>query len=229
MLATRNTSLPSAVDRADVGRRWIAETLAVRATSFSCCCPRLRSTVGSGALASDADAVLLRARVCSCGAPRMLRTSRVLQLKVPVITSCSCPTSACKLQSPAARSCICWANISILNSCPCCCCSYLWQEDGKTPDLLPASLAKPWCLLASCLQVPPILNYSTYILHNWRRSAPGKVPADCIALMLKLKLPSARLQCILRWHSDCMRMCCKTVFVEAEEGSHIPHVHSAPS
>ncbi|KAK9804933.1 hypothetical protein WJX73_000491 [Symbiochloris irregularis] len=51
---------------------------------------------------------------------------------------------------------------------------YLWQEDGKTPDLLPASLAKPWCLLASCLQVPPILNYSTYILHNWRRLDPSK-------------------------------------------------------
>ena len=46
---------------------------------------------------------------------------------------------------------------------------FLWSDEGETPDVLPASLAKPWCHIAEHLGVPPVINYTSYILNNWQR------------------------------------------------------------
>lgn len=52
--------------------------------------------------------------------------------------------------------------------------AYVWCEDGsEPPPYLPASLAGPWVRVAELLDMPPVLVYATYVLHNWRRLDPA--------------------------------------------------------
>jgi indoleamine 2,3-dioxygenase len=44
---------------------------------------------------------------------------------------------------------------------------YVWCE--RPPDSIPAVLAVPWHAVATKLGRPPVLSYSSYCLHNWRR------------------------------------------------------------
>ncbi|MEW5320505.1 MAG: hypothetical protein WDW38_011573 [Sanguina aurantia] len=51
--------------------------------------------------------------------------------------------------------------------------SYMWCEDGPTPQILPARLAQPWVAVAAALDMPPVLVYATYNLYNWRKIDPA--------------------------------------------------------
>ena len=46
--------------------------------------------------------------------------------------------------------------------------AYVWGEEG-TVDKIPASIARPWFMIACALERPPILSYASYALHNWKR------------------------------------------------------------
>lgn len=44
---------------------------------------------------------------------------------------------------------------------------YVWGE-AEPADHVPASIAVPWCAVASRLGRPPVLSYASYALDNWR-------------------------------------------------------------
>ncbi len=50
--------------------------------------------------------------------------------------------------------------------------AYVWG-DRSVPDRIPKRLAVPWCEVAHQLGRPPVLSYSSYALHNWRRFDSG--------------------------------------------------------
>lgn len=61
--------------------------------------------------------------------------------------------------------------------------AYLW---GCQPlvDQIPAVLAKPWCVVATHLERPPVLSYASYALNNWYRLDPkGPIALGNIALL----------------------------------------------
>lgn len=64
------------------------------------------------------------------------------------------------INPPLARTCVCVQ-------------SYMWCEDGPTPQILPARLAQPWVAVAAALDMPPVLVYATYNLYNWRKIDPA--------------------------------------------------------
>jgi hypothetical protein len=53
---------------------------------------------------------------------------------------------------------------------------YVWGEHGSrsldTVDSIPATIAVPLCAVAAVLKRPPLLTYSSFNLHNWRRLDP---------------------------------------------------------
>lgn len=61
--------------------------------------------------------------------------------------------------------------------------AYVWG--GERPaTLLPAVLARPWYAVATHLGRPPVLSYSSYSLHNWRRFDPTReIEVGNIALL----------------------------------------------
>lgn len=46
--------------------------------------------------------------------------------------------------------------------------AYVWHGD-EVAHALPARLAQPWHAVATSLGLPPVLTYSSYVLHNYRR------------------------------------------------------------
>ena len=47
---------------------------------------------------------------------------------------------------------------------------HIWCEgDEGVTNVLPASLAIPWCAVAKHLGMPPVITHATAILHNWSR------------------------------------------------------------
>ena len=51
--------------------------------------------------------------------------------------------------------------------------AYVWGDPSReTPTTLPSKLAQPWVVVAAALDVPPVLNYATYVLLNWQRIDP---------------------------------------------------------
>lgn len=61
--------------------------------------------------------------------------------------------------------------------------AYVWG--GERPaTVLPAVLARPWYAVATHLGRPPVLSYSSYSLHNWRRFDPTReIEVGNIALL----------------------------------------------
>lgn len=51
--------------------------------------------------------------------------------------------------------------------------SYVWCEgkEGVT-NILPKVLAVPWCMIASHLDIPPVINHACITLYNWRKIDP---------------------------------------------------------
>lgn len=47
--------------------------------------------------------------------------------------------------------------------------AYVWEDPNYPAGSLPPSLARPWYEVARQLGRPPVLSYSSYALHNWRR------------------------------------------------------------
>jgi indoleamine 2,3-dioxygenase len=61
--------------------------------------------------------------------------------------------------------------------------AYVWGGD-RAADRIPAVLAVPWHAIATRCGRPPVLSYSSYALHNWRRIDPARdVELGNIALL----------------------------------------------
>jgi indoleamine 2,3-dioxygenase len=61
--------------------------------------------------------------------------------------------------------------------------AYIWGVKN-VPQSLPALLSQPWYEVAKKLGRPPVLSYSSYALHNWKRLDPkGPIELGNIALI----------------------------------------------
>ena len=61
--------------------------------------------------------------------------------------------------------------------------AYVWSGDAPA-ELIPASIAGPWCEVAVQLGRPPVLSYASYALDNWLRiDADGPVELGNIMLL----------------------------------------------
>ena len=49
--------------------------------------------------------------------------------------------------------------------------AYVWEE-GTPQTLIPYNIAQPLCAVAEALDRPPMLSYTSIVLHNWRRLHP---------------------------------------------------------
>lgn len=62
--------------------------------------------------------------------------------------------------------------------------AFVWADLQHPAEIIPRSIAIPWCQVADYLNRPPILSYASYALNNWRRIDPsGEIELGNIVLL----------------------------------------------